>query len=217
MVLSTPEAKKFYDRFGSKQDKQGFYEDKALALMIQQAALFNAKSVFELGCGTGRFALRLLDDHFDSTTRYLGIDLSETMINLASQRLTKYASRAKAEQSDGSMHFPLDDHSVDRVVSTYVLDLLSDADILKAIEEAKRVLSPGGKLCLAGLSRGVTQPSRLVCTVWSTIFKLKASLVGGCRPIRIDSYLNPQDWNIEFHEVITQFAVPSEILIASPR
>jgi ubiquinone/menaquinone biosynthesis C-methylase UbiE len=216
MVLRRSQAQKFYDHFGKKQDAQAFYEDAALDVLIAHGAFEQAEKVFEFGCGTGRFASRLLTKHLSPTASYLGIDLSRTMINLAEQRISPCVGRAKVAQSDGSMHFPVPDHSVDRVVSTYVFDLLSEEDIGMAISEAGRVLMPGGKLCLVSLSNGVTFASRAVCTLWSAAFRLHATLVGGCRPIRLDSYFDQRSWHIEFHEVVTRFGVPSEILIASP-
>lgn len=47
--------------------------------------------------------------------------------------VSSYKERAKAVRSDGSVRFPLPGRSVDRVVSTYVLDLLSETDIREAI------------------------------------------------------------------------------------
>ena len=38
------------------------------------------------------------------------------------------------------------------VVSTYVLDILSDADIASMLRESHRLLRPGGVLCLTGLT-----------------------------------------------------------------
>jgi ubiquinone/menaquinone biosynthesis C-methylase UbiE len=217
MVLTRAQAKKFYDRFGSKQDAQSFYEDKALDDLIAHAAFEHANAVVELGCGTGRFALRLLEKHLPPAATYFGTDLSETMIEIAEQRLLPYKERAKAVLSDGAMRFPLPDHSVDRVVSTYVLDLLPEADIREVIAEARRVLMPGGKLCLAGLTTGVTFTSRIVSTIWSAICSLHAPLVGGCRPVRLDPFFDENIWSIEYRNVVTQFGVPSGVLIASPK
>ena len=69
------------------------------------------------------------------------------MIDIAERRIAPNAQRARVIQSDGSLRFPIPDQSVDRVVSTYVLDLLSEADIRLAISEAHRVLTPDGMLC----------------------------------------------------------------------
>lgn len=217
MALTRIQAKNFYDHFGIKQDSQAFYEDAALDDLIAHGAFEQAETVFELGCGTGRFASRLLARHLSPTASYFGIDISQTMTRLAGQRLSAYAGRAKAVQSDGSMRLPLPDHSVDRVVCTYVFDLLSESDIQRAISEIQRVLIPGGKLCLVSLTDGVTFASRIVCAVWSTLFRLHAPLVGGCRPIRLDTLFKQHNWSIDYRNVVTRFGIPSEVLIATPR
>jgi hypothetical protein len=46
---------------------------------------------------------------------------------------------------------------------------------------------------------------------------MRASLVGGCRPIRLESYVDQEYWKIEYQKVITAFGVPSEVLILSPK
>jgi ubiquinone/menaquinone biosynthesis C-methylase UbiE len=217
MVLTRSQAQNFYNRFGKKQDTQAFYEDAALDDLIAHAAFEQVEKVFELGCGTGRFASRLLTKHLSTSASYFGIDLSQTMIAIAEQRVLPYAERAKVSQSDGSLHFPLPDHSVDRVVSTYVLDLLPETDVRQAISEARRVLIPDGKLCLVSLTQGVTVVSRIFIALWSALFRLRPSLVGGCRPILLNTFFDQQRWSVDYRNVVTRFGVPSEVLIASPK
>ena len=217
MVLTRFQARAFYDRFGKKQDTQAFYEDAALDDLIAHAAFEQAKKVFEFGCGTGRFASRLLAKHLSPSASYLGIDLSQTMITIAAQRILPYKERAQVSQSDGSMRFPLPDHSVDRVVTTYVLDLLPETDVRQAFCEASRVLIPGGKLCLVSLTKGVTFASRIFIALWSAVFRLRASLVGGCRPILLNSFFDQKSWSVNYRNVVIRFGVPSEVLIASPK
>lgn len=216
MSLTPSQAKKFYDRFGSKQDTQAFYEDAALDELIAHGKFDQAESVFELGCGTGRFASGLLSEQLPPSASYLGIDLSDTMIALAKQRLASFPERAAVRQSDGSMHLPLPDRSVDRFISTYVFDLLSDQDVRQALYEAHRVLKEGGKLCLVSLTDGVTSISRLVSAVWAAIYHVRASLVGGCRPIRLASYLDRQIWSIDYRNVVVRVGIPSEVIVATP-
>ncbi len=216
MVLTREQARKFYDRFGKKQDSQAIYEDAALADLVAHAAFDQAHSVFELGCGTGRFAFGLLAEQLPAAATYRGIDLSRTMVGLASQRLTPYAERATVTQTDGDMHFPLPPAAVDRVVSTYVLDLLSETDIRLAIAEARRVLAPGGKLCLVSLTQGQGLGERLVTGLWSALFRLHGGLVGGCRPIRLEPFLERRLWVVEYRNLVSRFGVPSEVLIARP-
>ena len=217
MVLTRSQAKTFYNHFGKRQDTQSFYEDVAIDDLIAHAAFEQAKNVFEFGCGTGRFALNLLARHLPPSASYYGTDLSETMIDIAEQRIEPYKERARVVRSDGSIHFPLPSSSADRVVSTYVLDLLSDTDIREALSEASRILMPGGKLCLVSLTRGVTITSRIVSALWSAIFSLHAPLVGGCRPIRLNSFIAQHRWSIDYRKVVSQFGVASEVIIASPK
>ena len=217
MLLTRQQAQDFYDRFGSKQDAQAFYEDAALDDLVAHAALDRSASVFELASGTGRFALRLLSRHLPPTATYLGIDFSSTMTALAKQRIAPYAERARVVQSDGAMQFPLPDHSVDRVVCVYLFDILPEHDIRRAIAEAHRVLTPGGKLCVASLTAGVTPASRFVSALWSLVFRLHARLVGGCRPLRLDQFFDPASWSLDRRNVVVKFGVPTEVVIATPR
>lgn len=216
-MLRPSEIQVFYDRFGKKQDTQGFYENPALDELIGHGRFAEAENVFEFGCGTGRFAARLLEKHLPSSATYLGYDLSPTMVRLATGMLAPYADRAQVLLSNGAIKFPLPDNSVDRVVSTYVLDLLSDTDIGEFLREAHRVLMPGGKLCLVSLTKGTTFLSRLVSSLWTSVFHFKASLVGGCRPVSLEDHeLNPKDWQIEYRKVKISFGVPSEVSILTP-
>ena len=125
-----------------------------------------------------------------------------------------YAERAKVVRSDGTVHFPLHDHTVDYVVSNYVLDLLSVEDIKLVFTEAYRILTPGGKLCLVSPTKGVIFPSRIVSFLWATIFRMRASLVGGgCRPICLEPYIDPQHWQLEYRNILTPFGVPYPIYL----
>ena len=135
---------------------------------------------------------------------------SPVMIGLAKRCLEAYAERAQVVLSDGAVRFPLPQHSVDRVVSSYVLDLLSEADIERFFSESHRVMMPGGKVCIASLTRGVNVPSRIVASLWMSVFRLSPALVGGRRPIHVDAFVNPQEWQVVHRRVVTPFGVPSE-------
>jgi len=214
-TLTAPEAERYYNRFGKKQDSQGFYENPALNDVIDHSNFQDAENVFEFGCGTGKFAARLLIDYLPAAATYLGCDVSSVMVGLASQRLKKYSDRVKVLQTDGTVYFPLSDHSIDRVISSYVLDLLSDEDIRTFFTEAHRVLIPGGMVCLASLTKGNTLISRIVSSLWMTVFRIHPSIVGGCRPISLDEYVDRDSWELEHRKILTPFGVPSEVLVLS--
>lgn len=214
-VLSHREARAFYDRFGAKQDLQSFYEDPAVERLIAHADFANASAVVELGCGTGRHAERLLRAVLPASATYTGFDASETMVALAQNRLGPYSNRARVYLTDGSLKLPMADRSCDRFLSTYVLDLLSEEDIRTVLGEARRVLAPGGRLCLVSLTFGETPVSRLLCRVWMGLHSVRPQLVGGCRPLHLQPFLKAS-WELIHHEVVCTLGVCSEVLVTSP-
>lgn len=215
-VLSRSEARAFYDRIGAWQDTQAFYEAPALDALIAHGRFGEARSIFEVGCGTGRFAERLLHDHCPRDARYEGVDLSGTMVGIARERLAPFGDRASVLQTDGPLTFDYPDGSQDRVVATYVLDLLSRDDARTLIAEAHRLLSTDGRLCLAGLTWGRGLLSRLVSRGWDALHALRPAWVGGCRPMEARSLLRDAHWHEEHHSVVTAWGVASEVLVATP-
>ena len=213
-TLTHDQARAFYDRFGARQDAQAFYEDAATDDLIAHADFDHAGSVFEFGCGTGRFARLLFERHLADDCAYRGGDVSSTMIDLAKERLAPWRDRARAELSDGSMKLPVGDGAVDRIVSNYVLDLLCEDDIRTLVAESQRVLRPGGLLCLASLTYGGTLPARAVSWMWRRVYALRPTLVGGCRPIRLLDYLPGQSWRVDYHHVVTRWCLSSEVVVA---
>lgn len=212
--FSRDDARRFYDRFGSKQDSQGFYENAALDALIRNGRFSDAGSVLEVGCGTGKFAYGLLSERLPATAHYVGIDLSETMVSLAKERLAPWAGRADVLASDGGFDFSTLGASFDRVIFTYVFDLLSEDDIAKALSGAHAVTQMGGFLCAAGLTQGHGILSKMASTIWAGVHGLKPSVVGGCRPIILSNFLDPSKWRLIHKEVVVSATVPSEVIIA---
>jgi ubiquinone/menaquinone biosynthesis C-methylase UbiE len=213
-MLSHRQAKAFYDRFGKKQDWQSFYEDVATEALIRNGEFDKADAVFEFGCGTGRFAERLLERHLPADARYIGVDISGTMVALAKERLARFGSRAEVRLSDGSPWLDFQKSSCDRFVSNYVLDLLTFEDIRAVLQEAWRVLSEDGRLGLVSLTHGFTPVSRVVEGMWMTLYAIRPGLVGGCRPIHLSELVAGPRWRIRYDDKFSNYGVPSEVLVA---
>jgi ubiquinone/menaquinone biosynthesis C-methylase UbiE len=215
--LTPGQARRVYDRIGRAQDWQRFYEGAATAQLVGHAAFGDARAVVELGCGTGRFATRLLGDLLPATATYLGIDVSPLMVTLATERLAPWRDRATVALADAGERVPRSDESADRVVSNYVFDLLSPEATRAALDEAHRVLAPGGLLCLAGLTPGEAGLAHLVSRAWKSVWMRAPVLVGGCRPIRVVDRLDPARWDIRHRRVVVAWGIASEALIAARR
>jgi len=213
-ALSQNEAKRYYDRFGSKQDAQGWYEDPAIEDLVSASDFAHAGAVLELGCGTGRVAEMLLERRLAEAASYTGVDISETMVKISRERLARFGGRATVmlQEATGFASYP--NGSFDRVLCTYVLDLLPRAKILGALDWAFDVLEPDGLFCFAGITKGTGLVSRCVMGLWSFVFSLKPSWVGGCRPLELAELLGPDQWAVEHRRVVVAWGIASEVVVA---
>lgn len=103
------------------------------------------REVLELGCGNGRLAIKLAE----SARSVTGIDLDGQLLEFA----RSYASSNAVENlhfremSALALDFP--DNSFDLVIMAWMLHMIEDRH--KAVQEAHRVLRPGGRLLVFGL------------------------------------------------------------------
>src|SRR5690242_1011822 len=216
-TLTLEQAKAFYDRLGARQDWNRFYEDRAIERMIEKGEFATAHAVVEFGCGTGRIAERLLANHLPADATYLGLDLSSTMVEIASQRLAQFGTRARVVQSDGTPWIDARPESFDRFYSNYVFDLLSREALERIVIEARRVLLPGGLLCVVSLTHGRSTLTKALSSGWMALWNVQPSILGGCRPIELAEFIAHSDWRILHLEVVTALGLSSEVLVAAKR
>jgi ubiquinone/menaquinone biosynthesis C-methylase UbiE len=216
-ALTSEQARRVYDRIGRAQDWQRFYEDAATGDLVVHAGFDAARSVVELGCGTGRFAAGLLARHLPADAGYVGVDLSPRMVALASERLRSWRDRARVSLVDGDAPVPATDGAADRFVANYVFDLLGAEETGAMLTEARRVLAPGGLLCTAGLTFGEGGIARFVSRGWTGVWTRRPELVGGCRPVRLVDALDPAAWDVRHRGTVVAWGIASEILIAMRR
>ena len=98
------------------------------------------RSLLDLGTGTGR----MLEMFGPEIERGLGIDMSLDMLQVARDRLARAGLRNCSVRQGDLYDLPLDDDTFDVVILHQVLHFLEDG--ARAIQEAARVLRPGGRL-----------------------------------------------------------------------
>jgi len=215
--LSPEIAARVYDRIGRLQDTQSPFERPAVDRLIAARRFEAATSVFEFGCGTGALAHRLLRDHIGPQSTYLGVDVSKRMVELARRRIAACADRARVVHIDGTLPLPAPDRSADRFIAAYVFDLLPPDYAAQVIDEAHRLLRPGGLACLVSLTHGRSTRARLISRSRHRIWRVAPRLVGGCRPIDLRHLFDPDHWDIDEDAVIESWGVPSELVVAAAR
>lgn len=214
MALTVNQARSVYDRIGRVQDWQAFYEDATINRLVAHAGLAGNQRIFEFGCGTGRLAAHLLGS-LPPTIDYLGVDVSPVMIKLATRRVAAWATRAKVVLVDGSLPLPADDGFADRVLSTFVFDLLDEAYARTVLDDLRRILAPNGRLCIASLGYGEQLAERAISRTWMRLWHVAPQVLGGCRPIKVTTLLE-QEWKIEHHSRVHRLGLVMDVVIAMP-
>ena len=215
-TLSREEARRVYTRIGALQDTQAYYEDRATDVLVSQLDLSHARSVFEFGCGTGRFAARLLKNELPPSATYHAIDITPHMVDLARERLTPFGARATVVLSDGGPPTGEGTGAHDRFISNFVLDLLSADDIRAVVAEAHRMLAADGLLGLTSLTLGFTRTTRFMASVLAGVHRLRPALMGGCRALELLDFLPQSEWEVRNVTRVSALGVPLQAVVAKP-
>jgi arsenite methyltransferase len=123
-------------------------------------------TVLDLGCGAGTDLL-IAAQMVGAEGRAIGIDMTATMLERAAES-ARDMGLENVELHEGLIEsLPLDDGSVDVVISNGVIDLVPDKDAV--FGEIDRVLKPGGRLQIADvvIHTEVSEDARKRIDLWT--------------------------------------------------
>lgn len=133
--------------FQNIRDKEGFNSYQRL---LRSAELKHRNSILDLACGDGHL-FSYIEDELGPNFSYVGVDMSESELALARQKLE---GRAKCNfLNERAQNLSLESESCDRCLCHMAFMLMSPVD--EVISEIKRVLKPGGRFCAVVGSRKV--------------------------------------------------------------
>lgn len=145
------------------EDKKAFEFDDALAsqlnLLFRTEALRKARKkyfdilapalgelVLDLGTGTAANAIALVQ-HLGGNCRVIGVDTSRPMLGIGEKNLESFPFQGRIELQVNDGHdLPYADHYFDSAMIIQVLEYSKEP--VRMLQEAKRVLKPGGKLLI---------------------------------------------------------------------
>jgi demethylmenaquinone methyltransferase/2-methoxy-6-polyprenyl-1,4-benzoquinol methylase len=138
---------RFYDALSDRSEAP--VRNAGLDLLKPRAG----EKVLEIGFGTG-CALAVMARAVGPQGRVFGIDLSDQMVRLAKKSLAEagLADRTRLRGGDAT-RLPYAADTMDALFMSFTLELFDTPEIPSVLGECKRVLRPGGRIVVVGMSK----------------------------------------------------------------
>lgn len=132
-----------YNRLAAIYDSRwDNYLSNSLSFLVEWAEITPEAAILDVACGTGEFAkLLLAKNHQQQIT---GIDISQSMLDIAKDKLQAYSNVNLYNTSVTSL--PFADESFDIVICASAFHYFESPQV--ALFQMKRVLKPQGKLII---------------------------------------------------------------------
>jgi ubiquinone/menaquinone biosynthesis C-methylase UbiE len=113
----------------------------------REAKLLKGKHLLEIGCGMGYDSLEFLK----RGVRVTATDLTPNAVHIAKRHFEVEGVQAEDVRTANALDLPFEDNTFDAVWSNGVLH--ATGDTFRAIQEARRVLKPGGRAIISHFYR----------------------------------------------------------------
>jgi ubiquinone/menaquinone biosynthesis C-methylase UbiE len=205
------ETRRYYDRIARIYDMMAdASEAPARQEGLSLLAVKPGEKVLEVGFGTGHCLVDLAK-LVGPTGKVYGIDIADAMVELARANLTRVglADRVELTCGDGET-LPYAAASMDAIFMSFTLELFDTPEIPKFLAECKRVLKPGGRIGVVGMSK--EGGHGVVFELYEWTHKHFPNFVD-CRPIFVAKALEEAGFRVTAKENRTIW-VPVEIVVA---
>lgn len=207
---SKAETKAFYDKISHVYDLLAEHSEGPVRRAgLEKLDARPGEKVLEIGFGTGH-SLVSLAQSVGKAGKVYGLDVSEGMLHVAQGNLHKagLAERVELTCGDG-LQLPYPPDSLDGIFMSFTLELFDTPEIPKVMAECKRVLKPGGRIVVVGVSKEGEGGVILELFEWS--HRHFPNLVD-CRPIFVRQSLEAAGFRIESTERKMMW-VPVEVVL----
>lgn len=183
-------------------------ERNARKKLLEFADVRDGQDILEVAVGTGLSFKEVVEQNPNGTST--AVDVTDAMLRKTSRRIRSSVSDRVRIQFGDAYDLPFPDNSFDRLINSYMLDMIPRESFATILGEFYRVLRPGGKVALAYMVPGQSYPEKL----WDDLYRLHPFILGGCRGVDILPYISQCGFKNVRSERITQLTFPSEVVVA---
>jgi tRNA (guanine37-N1)-methyltransferase len=177
-----------YDRQKSRtwKSSQGFGDDVFSELLTAMTG-FGNKLLLEVGVGTGRNALPLLEK---IKPQFIGLDLSREMLEHAKTKMSTFKDRLELILADGE-NLPFANHAFDAIMCMSTMHYFESQE--KILRQLRDVLKPNGTFLYGDLTVHEKDNQEFFETLERTVSKVHAKY---CKPSQIRALIEKQGFQI---------------------
>jgi ubiquinone/menaquinone biosynthesis C-methylase UbiE len=212
VTRSKEEARASYDKISPWYDLlAGGFEKKYRDAGLQELNVKDGEVVLEIGFGTGDCVLALAQSVGDSGKVY-GIDISEGMLHITREKVERgrLSRRVELICSDGTK-LEFQGNSFDAIFLSFTLELFDTPEIRTVLQECRRVLRSGGRICVTAMSQ--KGKDTLIMSVYGWMHIRFPNYVD-CRPIFVQRALEDAGFRILNVRGMSMCGLPIDIVLA---
>ena len=166
--------------------------------------------ILEPGFGSGQVLVALARAVGEAGKAY-GIDISDGMVEVTRKRLAREGLEGRVELTRGdAVALPYEDDFFDGIFMSFTLELFDAPEIPLVLQECRRVLKDGGRICVASMSDQGKHGTMMKLYVWS--HKKFPDFVD-CRPIFARAFVEDAGFEVTGYRIMSMWGLPVEIVL----
>lgn len=179
---------------------------------LRMLAIRNGEQVLGVGFGTGE-GLRVLAEAVGPTGKVTGIDIAEGMCHVADALLTRAGVRSRVTLVCGdATQMPFPAVAFDAIFMSFTLELFDTAEIPIVLAECRRVLRPGGRICVVAMASA--EHPGLMLRLYAWAHKTFPTVID-CRPIVPGDALAQAGFQLQATSRLFTFGLPIEVVLGT--
>jgi ubiquinone/menaquinone biosynthesis C-methylase UbiE len=207
------ETRASYDKMSRWYDLlAGRFEKKYRDAGVQELNAKEREIVLEIGFGTGDCVLALARSVGNSGKVY-GIDMSERMLHITREKVEHARLSGRVELTCGDATIlGFKTNSFDAVFMSFTLELFDTPEIPTVLQECRRVLQSGGRICVIAMSQ--KGKDTLMMNLYGWMRNRFPNYVD-CRPIFVQRAMEDAGFRILDVRGMSMWGLPVDIVLAA--